>query len=287
MNWLKVEVLVHPEAAEALSAAMLDLSPSGIQVDEQGRNTLVTAYIPDSSFIDDARLTVQDALLAAASQGLQTGPGLITVTSITDEDWVENYKKHFKPIRIGRFLIKPSWETIEALPGELVIQLDPGLAFGTGSHPTTEGCLIFLQEFMKGGETVFDLGAGSGILSIAAARLGAKRVIAVDNDPQAIIVAEENAQANGIADVIEFEVADFTTMPPLGADLMVANLTAPLIIDFLEDIPDKVQGLKVFIASGITVEQRAGVIRALGKAGFTVEEILTKGEWVSMVSKLV
>ncbi|MHB8841624.1 MAG: 50S ribosomal protein L11 methyltransferase [Candidatus Aquicultor sp.] len=287
MNWLKVEVLVHPEAVEVLSAAMLDLSPSGIQLDEQGRNTLVTAYIPDSSFIDDARLTVQGALLAAASHGLQTGPGLITVTSITDEDWVENYKKHFKPIRIGRFLIKPSWETIEASPGELVIQLDPGLAFGTGSHPTTEGCLIFLQEFMSGGETVFDLGTGSGILSIAAAKLGAKRVISVDSDPQAITVAGENAQLNGVADVIEFAVADFAAMSPISADLMVANLTAPLIIDFLEDIPDKVQGLKVFIASGITVEQRAGVIRALGKAGFTVEEILTKGEWISLVSKLV
>jgi len=287
LNWLKVEVLVHPEAAEVLSAAMLDLSPSGIQVDEQGRNMLITAYIPDSSFIDDARLTVQDALLAAASQGLQTGPGLITVTSITDEDWVENYKKHFKPIRIGRFLIKPSWEAVEASPGDLVIRLDPGLAFGTGSHPTTEGCLIFLQEFMTGGETVFDLGTGSGILSIAAAKLGARRVIAIDNDPQAITVARENAEKNGVADKIEFSVADFAAISTIGADLMVANLTAPLIIDFLEDIPGKVQGLKILIASGIMVEQRAGVIRALGKAGFTVEEILTKGEWVSLVSKLV
>ena len=270
-----------------LSAAMLDLSPSGIQVDEQGRNMLITAYIPDSSFIDDARLTVQDALLAAASQGLQTGPGLITVTSITDEDWVENYKKHFKPIRIGRFLIKPSWEAVEASPGDLVIRLDPGLAFGTGSHPTTEGCLIFLQEFMTGGETVFDLGTGSGILSIAAAKLGTRRVIAIDNDPQAITVARENAEKNGVADKIEFSVADFAAISTIGADLMVANLTAPLIIDFLEDIPGKVQGLKILIASGIMVEQRAGVIRALGKAGFTVEEILTKGEWVSLVSKLV
>ena len=287
MNWLKVEVLVHPEAAEVLSAAMLDLSPSGIRVDEQGRNMLITAYIPDSSFIDDARLTVQDTLLTAASQGLQTGPGLITVTSITDEDWVENYKKHFKPIRIGRFLIKPSWEAVEASPGDLVIRLDPGLAFGTGSHPTTEGCLIFLQEFMTGGETVFDLGTGSGILSIAAAKLGARRVIAIDNDPQAITVARENAEKNGVADKIEFSVADFAAISPIGADLMVANLTAPLIIDFLEDIPGKVQGLKILIASGIMVEQRAGVIRALGKAGFTVEEILTKGEWVSLVSKLV
>lgn len=287
MNWLKVEVLVHPEAVEILSSAMLDLSPSGIQIDEQGRNVLVTAYIPDSSFIDDARLTVQDALLAAASQGLQTDPGLVAVTSVTDEDWAENYRKHFKPIRIGKFLIKPSWETVEASQDDLVIQLDPGLAFGTGSHPTTEGCLIFMQEFLTRGEVVFDLGTGSGILAIAAAMLGARRVIAVDNDPLAITIAKENALANGVADKIEFEAADFATMPPITAGLMVANLTAPLIINFLEDIPDKIHGLRTFIAAGITVEQRAGVIRALGKAGFTVEEILTKGEWITLVSRLV
>ena len=286
MNWLKVGITVSSEAAEALSATLITLSPSGIEIKDEDGNAALSAYLHESCPIEKVRLAIEDALTKAASLGLETGPGLITVDSIADEDWVENYKKHFHVIRVGRLLIKPSWEEAEAAAGDIVIGLDPGLAFGTGSHPTTEGCLIFLQEMISDKEVVFDLGTGSGILAIAAAKLGARRVVAIDNDGQAIEVAKENALANGVASKIDFAVADFATFHPVEASILTANLTAPAIIDFLPAITQKLPGLKVFIASGITVDQKSGVIKALKERGFQVEKTRTRGEWVSVVSRL-
>lgn len=285
MYWLKVDVATSREAAEALAAVMLSVSPSGILVDEQDAIVVLTIYLPDSSSLEDTRTVIENALDRISSQGLKIAPGRIDVSSITDKDWVENYKKHFKPIRIGRLLIKPSWKDVEAAGNEVVIQLDPGLAFGTGSHPTTEGCLLFMQEFLRGGEVVFDLGTGSGILAIAAAKLGARKVIAIDNDQGAIAVARENARVNGVSSSIDFTPVDFAQMEPVEIDLLVSNLTASLIIEFLPDIANKLRGLKIFIASGITVGQEDKVFKALKENSFEIDKVLTKDGWVTVVSR--
>ncbi|MCL6471700.1 MAG: 50S ribosomal protein L11 methyltransferase [Firmicutes bacterium] len=286
MDWLKVEVTVSLEAAEALSSAMLNLSPSGIQIDNKDDAVTLTAYVPESYPVEDIQITLKAALEKIDLEGLKTDPATISISTISDEDWAENYKKSFKPVRIGRFLIRPSWQEVESFPNEIVIQLDPGLAFGTGSHPTTEGCLIFLQEFVRGTDTVLDLGTGSGILAIAAAKLGAKKVVAIDNDPQAIEVAKENAAENGVADKIDFIVKDFSDLELTQVDLLVANLTASMIINFLPDIVRRLKGLKIFIASGITVEQKGGILEALKDNGFIVKKILDIGEWTNVVSEL-
>ncbi len=286
MNWLKVEVTVSSEAIEALSPAMLSLSPSGIQVDSKDGTATLIIYVPESYPLENIQATLKTALDKISSEGLNAEPADIKVSSISDENWIENYRKYFKPIQIGRFLIKPSWEEIQALPDEIVIQLDPGLAFGTGSHPTTEGCLIFLQEFIYGGETVLDLGTGSGILAIAAAKLGAGRAIAIDNDPQAIEVAKKNAAENSVAGKINFMVEDFADFKPARVDLLVANLTAFLIIKLLSDIVRKLEGLRIFVASGITVGQKGPVLEALKENGFVAEKILDTGEWTTLVSRL-
>lgn len=284
MYWLRIDVSTSREAVEALSPVMLSLSPSGIQIDEMNDTVILTIYLPNSSSLEDAQATIRSALDRISLQGLNAKPANIIVSSISDQDWVENYKRYFTSIRIGRFLIKPSWEDIEIAPDEILIELDPGLAFGTGAHPTTEGCLLFLQEFLIPGEIVFDLGTGSGILAIAAAKLGAKKNVAIDNDEQAIIVARENAQRNGVSSAIEFRAIDFAQMEPVDVDLLVSNLTAPLIISFLPIIAQKFRGVKLFIASGITSAQREDILTALGGNGFTVEKILEKGEWVTVVS---
>ncbi len=286
MNWLKVEVTVSSEAVEALSPAMLSLSPSGIQVDSKDGAATLIIYVPKSYPLENIQATLKTALDKISSEGLNAEPADIKVSSISDKNWVENYRKYFKPIRIGRFLIKPSWEEIQALPGEIVIQLDPGLAFGTGSHPTTEGCLVSLQEFIYGGETVLDLGTGSGILAIAAAKLGAGRAIAIDNDPQAIEVARENAAKNSVSSQIEFAILDFADFKPAHVDLLVANLTASLIIKLLSNIVRKLEGLRIFVASGITVGQKGLVLEALKENGFNVEKVLDIGEWTTLVGRI-
>jgi len=285
MHWLKVDITTSREAAEALSAALFDISPSGILVDEKDGFVVLTIYLRDSFPVENIRAVVNGNLDRIKSEGLEVAPGRITFSSVSDEDWVEKYKKQFRPLRIGNFLIRPSWEDVEAAPDEIVIQLDPGLAFGTGSHPTTEGCLLFLQEFVCGGEAVFDLGTGSGILAIAAAKLGAKKVVAIDNDEEAIAVARENAKINGVAQVIDFKAIDFMQVEPVYADILVSNLTAPLLIEFLPEIAKKLEGIKIFIASGITTGQKEGILLALKENGFAVEKILEKGEWVTVVSR--
>lgn len=285
MNWLKAEVTVSLEAAEALSSVMLNLSPSGIQVNSKDNAVTLTAYVPESHPVETIQATLVAALEKIGFEGLKTDPATINIGAISDEDWIENYKNFFKPVRIGRFLVRPSWQEAEPLPNEILIRLDPGLAFGTGSHPTTEGCLIFLQKYVRSIDTVLDLGTGSGILAIAASKLGARKVIAIDNDPVAIEVAKQNSTDNGVAANIDFMVKDFSDLEPVYADLLVANLTAPAIISFLPDIVRKLKGLKLFIASGITDQQKDEVYKALNASGFKVEEILDIGEWTTVVSK--
>ncbi|HEY3374845.1 MAG TPA: 50S ribosomal protein L11 methyltransferase [Candidatus Aquicultor sp.] len=285
MNWLKVDVIVSTEAAEIAGEVLMQLTPSGIQIDDREGISVLTAYAPESFPTNEIRALVRSAIDAARAQGLQVEPAQVEIDSITDENWAENYKEFFHPLRIGKLLIKPSWESVETNPGDTVIQLDPGLAFGTGSHATTEGCLLFLQEALNGGEMVFDIGTGSGILSIAAAKLGASRVVAIDNDGVAIDVAQDNARINGVADKIEFKVLGFADVEPTHADVVVANITGPLVIAFLPEIVNKFPGVKVLITSGITAEQKDGVLTALSDYSFVVDDVFEKNAWVTVVSR--
>lgn len=281
---LKVEVTISREASDMMSSVLLDLNPLGLQVDDKDDVVTLTVYIDPSSF-EDAQVSINNALTRLFSQGIDTGPASIISSLVADKDWVEVYKGQFKPIRIGRLLIKPSWEDVGVSTGDVIIELDPGLAFGTGSHPTTKGCLSFLQEYVSENDIVFDLGTGSGILAIAAAKLGASKVIAIDNDKEAIDVARENAARNGVAEKISFSVMDFADMQSTEIDVLVANLTAPVIITFLPGIVQKLKGMRVFIASGITVAQKDSVVTALNKNGLKVEQIFEKGDWVTVVSR--
>ncbi|MDI6715869.1 MAG: 50S ribosomal protein L11 methyltransferase [Actinomycetota bacterium] len=283
----KVDIAVSHEAVEALSAALLSISPSGIQIEDKNGVSVLTIYTSDSQPAKDTEVAIRDALQRIRSHGLEISPASITIKHLPDKDWVESVKKHFKPIKVGKLLIQPTWETKPNLSSELVIRLDPGLAFGTGSHPTTEGCLLSLQEVIKGSEIVFDIGTGSGILAIAAAKLGAKKVIAIDNDKLAIAVAKENALINHMTEKIDFTIKDFTEIDTIQADVVVANLTAPAISNLLPIIKEKIMGMKVFIASGITIKQRKKLIEVLREKGFRIEKVITKGEWITIVSKLV
>jgi ribosomal protein L11 methyltransferase len=305
-NWYRVDVTVNDEAVEPMCGGLFELSPSGFQIEPAGdggygdqaqapqtqaslRQTPqsmsnVTFYLPQDASLEDVRIRILSLVEQLAGLGFDMTGTKVDFTLISDEDWAENYKQFFNTVRIGHVLIKPSWEDEDILPGDVVVQLDPGLAFGTGSHPTTEGCILLMQDVIKGGETVLDVGTGSGILAIAAVKLGAARVIAIDNDPIAIDVARENAIENGVDKDIDLRVSEIGTLGSIRSDVVVANITAPVIVSIIPDIINNVSGLKDMIVAGIMSEQKDFVADALIENGFSIARTFEKNNWVSMIA---
>ena len=255
----------------------------------------VKAYIAD---VADNRATVRAiedsfAELRNMDVGLDLG-SLRTVVRITDdEDWENNWKIYYKPLEIGdRLLVRPSWEKAEDT-GRIVLSLDPGMAFGTGSHHTTRMCLEFLEKTVKAGDDMIDMGCGSGILSIASLLLGAKEAVAVDIDPIAEKIAYENAAMNGIGkDTYTVLVGDVLSDSALQDklcekkyDVVAANIVASVIIELSAIVPKLIKKDGVFIMSGIIAERLDEVLCALDKNGFKVLEVKAGDDWRAILAR--
>jgi len=212
----------------------------------------------------------------------------VEVSGVSDEDWNNKWKEFFKPTRITeRIVIKPSWEDHEKKQDELVIEIDPGLAFGTGTHPTTVMCVKLLEKYIeKGRSTVFDVGCGSGVLIIASALLGARKVFGVDIDPLAVSVAEENILRNRLDGDIRLFVGDLAKGIETRADIVVANLSADLVVMLSKDVRKNLKENGVFIVSGIINEKKDEVRDALIKSQFKILDILEDDEWCAMAATL-
>ena len=211
-------------------------------------------------------------------------PAELLTARVQDEDWANSWKKYFHTDKVGeRVVIQPSWEEYEPQPDEVVLRLDPGAAFGTGTHPTTSMCLRAMEKLVKPGMTVFDVGTGSGVLAIAAAKLGAGMVRAVDYDTTAVRVARENIEANGVSDVVSTAESDLFSALPGKAALVTANLIADLVIRLLPELDAHLETGGALLASGI-IESRAQEVReAAETAGFFVDEDHEEKEWHAMV----
>ena len=204
-------------------------------------------------------------------------------SAVADEDWSENWKQYYKPFHIGeRLVVKPSWEPYEPRTGEIVVELDPGMAFGTGTHETTFMCMELLQKHVQAGMSVMDVGTGSGILAIAAAKLGAKDVLAVDIDPDAVRVASENILKNGVGETVRAVKGDLVGGETLPCGLAVANIVADAICMLAAPLRRHLSAGGLFICSGIIREREADVQAAVQAAGYTHVERLAKGEWVAL-----
>jgi ribosomal protein L11 methyltransferase len=247
--------------AEDAAAALFDDGAAGVEVrDGEGTpmpgarppppgSALLVAWFPDRASADSAR---------AAHGG--------EVAEVADEDWGEGWKKDFRPLDVGRVRVRPSWITEPAPAGAVEVVLDPGMAFGTGSHPTTSLCLAALSDLLaaRPGASVLDVGTGSGILAIAARKLGAGRVAGTDDDPKAVEVARENAEANGVA----LELAVVPREPVAGTfDLVVANILANTLVALAPELAAKVAPGGVVLLSGILAPQEEEVRRAYVAAG--------------------
>ncbi|MBC2721065.1 50S ribosomal protein L11 methyltransferase [Desulfosporosinus sp.] len=301
MKWREVAVTVSSEGEEAVADLFYGLGCPGVSIEdpelllkymESGEwdyhvfeevkltgTSVVKGYFPeDEELLDKLEkldLGIRD-FLERYPHWLIQSKGL----SLKEEDWETAWKAYFKPIHIGKhFLIKPTWEQAELRPGDIVLELDPGMAFGTGTHPTTTLCLRTLEDIIKPGQTVFDLGTGSGILAIAAAKLGAK-VEAVDLDSVAIKVAQENVTLNKVDDQVRVLRGDLGTVLQGQADVVIANIIADVILILLEDLKRILHKDGEFLASGIIDNRADEVETAMKEAGLEIIERVEDSGWI-------
>ncbi len=293
MQWIEIAVTVTPELADLAASVLEDYGHQGVSVSrddiqpdhwDEGELPEPSAMIIRAYMVADDRAESARAQLdmALAARGLP----LASYALVDDEDWAEAWKSHYHTTRIGRrIVIRPQWETYDPEPDDLVISLDPGMAFGTGTHATTRLCLMSLEDLMQPGLSVLDLGCGSGILAIAAAKLGASHILALDIDPMAAQITAENAAINGVSDTIIAQQGSLDTVRGSARrfDLLLANILARIIIEMCgQGLGDVVRPGGKAIFSGIINEQVEDVRAALTQAGYTVTFVRVEGDWVSI-----
>ena len=288
MSWLEASVQVDGEAAEAVSEVFNRYGRGGAVLstdfgDESGNTAVVTVktYLPLDEKGRETRRRIEEALWHLSQIYPLPAPEF---RELTEDDWANAWKKHYHVLRIGqRIVVKPPWQEHKPQPDEIVIELDPGMAFGTGLHPTTRMCLEALEEHLEPGDKVLDLGTGSGILAIAAAKLGAGSVLALDNDPLAVKAARANVQSNGVQDLVSVELGslDKTTEE---FELVLVNILARVIIELAaQGLVDRVRPTGLMIAAGIIEEQEAEVAAALREHGLEIVERRQEKDWVALV----
>jgi len=299
-TWLEVACELPNELADILAEYLAGVSGAGVCVENlnvdafspseiaHGPLTTVKAYFSSADDMD-ARLAEISAFLddlAAANPGLSIAQP--SVAAVNSEDWSTSWKANFKPLRIGRrLLIVPSWEEAEAGPEDVVLSLDPGMAFGTGGHETTRLCLEQLENVLLNRPaappvSVLDLGTGSGILAMAAARLGAGRICAVDIDPEAVEVARKNLAINGLTERIECSTAPLEALDA-PFDVILANILAEELVRLAPQLTAKLARGGVLILSGILAEKEAFVRNGFAGQPLAYQETARQGEWVAML----
>ena len=308
MKWTEISIATTHEATEAVANIFHHLGASGVVIEdpelinsyrrsgtwdycelpeqEDVETVVVKAYLPVDEELEEKLRSFERLVNELAQHNLDKGRGTIAYKEIQEEDWATSWKEYFHPVKIGeKIVIKPSWESYQPLPEELIIELDPGMAFGTGTHHTTMLCCRALEEVVLPGQVVFDVGTGSGILAVAAAKLGAASVRAVDLDSVAVRVAKENVVMNHVEDRVEVREGDLLTGFSGQADVVVANIIADVIIRLLPDIPGRLCEGGAFIGSGIISERLPDVTAVLREQGLSVEKVMEEGGWVAIIAR--
>lgn len=304
-TWQELTIMVSREAEEAVSNILIDLGSQGVAIDdsadylgeagpfgevlpqvEQLNMVAITAYYPETANLEMIRQEVKERLVQLRDFGLEIGETQLTTQHLAEEDWADNWKKYFEPARITHDLtIVPSWTDYEVTTGEKIIKLDPGMAFGTGTHPTTKMSLFALEQVLRGGETVLDVGTGSGVLSIASSLLGAKEIFAYDLDDVAVRVAQENIALNAGTENIHVAAGDLLKGIDIEADVIVANILADILVNLTDDAYRLLKDEGYLIMSGIISEKWNLVRESAEAAGFFLETHMIQGEWNACVFK--
>jgi len=311
MKWTEVTVSTSNEAVEAVSNILMESGASGVKIDDAldyqnlkpdrygeiidlatiphiTKGAQISAYYPETIFVPEIVPTIKQRVAQLADFGLNPAPGEVSMADLSDENWATAWKKYYHPVRVTRYLtIVPSWESYQPTqPGELVLKLDPGMAFGTGTHPTTKLSLQGLETVINGGEHLIDVGTGSGILSIAAKAMGVGQVEAYDLDDVAVKSAQTNLDLNPVAADIKVAANDLLKGIHTQADIIVANILAEIIIPLVPQAKANLKRGGYFITSGIIDDKFQGVLDAIKDAGFQITQHTQMGDWHSIVAYL-
>ncbi len=277
-KWYSLEVTARPEAEEAIEFALNELAALGTEINNLGKqraeNIKVVGYFHEMLDPD----LVSDHIAEALRIYALPDDAVLDVgwQEVENKDWLAEWKKHWKATSIGKFIIAPPWEEVDADSG-IVITIEPNMAFGTGTHETTQLCLAAIGEFYDPQQSFLDVGTGTGILAIAAAKLGGTHIMACDTDEDSVRLAKENADANGVSGQIEFVHGPIDESSP-GFDLVCANLTIDVIFPILPRLISK--SMSCLLLSGILVEQEGMIVEGLKNAQASNFTITRAGEWI-------
>ena len=307
-KYMEITVSTTSSASDAVSDALMALGAAGTQIldradlpdtdhplhdwelmdqsviDAMPEDVQVKAWYPEE---EAARILETLAARLPLLRRTLSDPGTLKITTAEAEqtDWSENWKKYYKPFRAGkRLVIKPTWESWDRQEGDLVVEMDPGMAFGTGTHETTALCVEMIEEYYRGG-AFLDVGTGSGILAICAGLLGAGDVTAVDIDPDAVRVAKENMEKNGLQGKVDVRQGDLIKGLDRSFDFAAANILAPIVCLLCGPLFSHLKPGSLFICSGILAEQEDTVRKALADSGYRVLEVRRKKDWVAFAAK--
>ena len=316
MKWKKFIIETIPEAEDIIISTLYDIGLEGAQIEDkipltkQEKEQMFVDILPEPAENDGTAYIsfylepeadqeavlekVRAGLAEIQSWGTDVGAGVITASETEDKDWINNWKQYFKPFTVDDILIKPTWETVpREHQDKLLIQIDPGTAFGTGMHETTQLCIRQIRKYVTDQTVLLDVGTGSGILSIVALKLGAVRAVGTDLDPCAISASKENMEVNGIAEeqftVIEGNLIDDRKIQELvgygTCDMVVANILAEVLVPLTPAAAAHLKKGGIYITSGIIDNKEETVVEAVKRAGLTVLEVTRQGEWVSVTAR--
>ncbi|MEK5106629.1 50S ribosomal protein L11 methyltransferase [Cytobacillus sp. FSL K6-0129] len=310
MKWSEISVHTANEAVEPISNILHEAGASGVVIEDPFELTkerrdqygeiyqldphdypeegvIVKAYLPINSFLGETVEEIKNAISNLLSFNIDIGKNEVSISEVNEEEWATAWKKYYHPVKISkRFTIVPTWEEYTPVSSdELIIELDPGMAFGTGTHPTTVMCIQALEHIVTSGDHIIDVGTGSGVLSIAGAMLGAENITALDLDEVAVRSAKINIKLNKVQDIVEVSQGNLLDNITVQAEVVVANILAEVIVSFTDDVAQVVKPGGHFIASGIIQQKKQVVKEAMISSGFDIVETIQMEDWVAIIGK--
>lgn len=309
MKWSEISILTTNEAIEPISNILHESGASGVVIEDPAElvkeredmfgeiyqlnpddyptdGVMVKAYLPVNSFLGETVDEIKQGITNLVTYDIDIGENKVEISEVNEEEWATAWKKCYHPVKISdKFTIVPTWEEYTPVHSdELIIELDPGMAFGTGTHPTTVMCIQALERIVKEHDSVIDVGTGSGVLSIASALLAADQVRAYDLDEVAVRSARLNVKLNKVQETVSVDANNLLNGVTGQADVIVANILAEIILRFTEDAYELVKPGGYFITSGIIQPKKQEVRDSLEAAGFQIEEIMVMEDWVAIIA---